>query len=361
MGVMTRSEVLIRRVANQRLAGGGLSGQGLDRPADVVCLLTCVQSQECAHGFWSLGIRTVGSSYADVLAEFNAGRFLRTHILRPTWHFVAPEDLRWIQSVTAPRVHQLNGTVRRSRGLDLHRLDRSTAIILAELAGGHHLTRPELGKLLGASGVELAYLVMHAELEALICNGPMRGAQHTYALVDEWVTASATGDAGELARRFFSGHGPASVADFARWSSLTTRQCTAALDQVADRLERVEVDGATFWFDPSGPEPVTASEAVLLPLYDEATLSYPALGFPRADDHPHPLGTDLFVGCVIVDRTNVGTWRRTVTPRLLVVELALAPRLSPGQREAARKAADRLAGFLGRDLELVELPGVDRV
>ena len=244
--MITRDAVLETRIATQRLAGNGLA-----RAVDVVSLLACVQSQEYAHAFWSLGIRTTGLTYAEVQAEFDAGAFLRTHILRPTWHFVAAADLRWIQAVTAARVQRLNGTIYRQQGLGPDVLDRALKLIMKELAGGAYLTRAELGRVLAAEGLPLAYLIMNAELEGVICSGPMRGAQHTYALVSERVSDSADGDGGELAYRFFVGHGPASVKDFARWSSLTLTQCNQAVEAAAGRLDSEIVEGSTMWFDPA--------------------------------------------------------------------------------------------------------------
>ena len=128
--------------------------------------LACVQSQEYAHAFWSLGLRSSGTGYADVKAAFDRGTFLRTHILRPTWHFVAAEDLGWIAAVTAPRVQQLNGRCIARLGLDQARLDSGGGDASSRRCpDGRYLTRPELGRLLGASGTELAYLVMNAEVE----------------------------------------------------------------------------------------------------------------------------------------------------------------------------------------------------
>ena len=152
--------MLETRIANQRLAGNGLG-----RAVDVVSLLACVQSQEHAHAFWSLGMRTDGLTYAEVQREFDAGTFLRTHILRPTWHFVAAADLRWIQAVTAARVQQLNGTIYRQQGLGPTERDRALELIMNALTGGACLTRAELGRVLAAEGPRLAYLIMNAELE----------------------------------------------------------------------------------------------------------------------------------------------------------------------------------------------------
>jgi hypothetical protein len=393
---MTRQDVLQRRLATQMLQGERLSSA-----ADVVRLLGCVQSQEYAHALWSLGMRTSELRAAEVQAEFDRGDFLRTHILRPTWHFVAAEDIRWILEVTAPRVQKLNQTIYRQEGLDPATLERGVAVIVEELKGGRYRTRAELGQALAdqhlvGQRLGLAYIVMHAELEGVICSGTIRGAQQTYALLDEraprsgdadalrasanrapphgegasgGVLSSASdddgggsharcassakeGDAAELARRFFAGHGPASIQDLARWSSLTVSQCRDAVDAVKDRLDCVTVEGLELWFGPDAPPAGQPAGALLLPLYDELTLSYPVINFPQATGHPHIPGEDIFVGSVIIAETNVGTWRRTVKGRKMIMEIALAPGVARRSRALVDAAASKLATFLGKELEL---------
>jgi len=351
---MSRQDVLRRRLATQRL-----DGSGLPSATEVVRLLGCVQSQEYTHALWSLGMRTSGLTAADVQREFDRGNFLRTHILRPTWHFVAAEDIRWILQVTAPRVQKLNQTIYRQQGLDPATLDNGLAVIIEELRGGRYRTRVELGEALAdqrlpSQGIRLAYIVMNAELEGVICSGPMRGAQLTYALLDERAPRSAAkaGDAAELARRFFLGHGPASIQDLARWSSLTVGQCREAIDAIEDRLDRIAVDGVQLWCDPAAPRPRTSPGVLLLPLYDELTLSYPLINFPKADGHPHPPGEDLFVGCVIIAETNVGLWRRILRGRKMIMEIALAPGVLPRSKAFVEAAAGELAAFVDKELEL---------
>jgi Winged helix DNA-binding domain len=345
-------EVLRRRLATQRLLS-----ERLDSPTAVVELLTGVQSQEFGHALWSLGMRSAGT-FADAQAAFDRGEFVRTHVLRPTWHFALPEDIGWLLSVTAPRVHQLNGTMYRKVGLDPAGLDRAATVIVEALTGGVALTRADLGQRLGTSSLTLVYQVMNAELEGLIVSGPARGAQQTYALMDERVPRERrrTGDLAELAYRFFVGHGPASVRDLARWASLTQTQAAEATEAATPRLAGVTVTGGTeiLWFDPAAPEPPAevVYGALLLPLYDELTLTYPALGFPTAARHPHPVGEDQFVGSVVVGDENVGTWRRTVRGRVVQVEVALPPGRPPAEREAVATAAEELAVFLGRRLDL---------
>jgi Winged helix DNA-binding domain len=350
----TRRDVLRRRLMTQRLIGGGLP-----TAADVVRLLGCVQSQEYAHALWSLGMRTSGLTAADVQAEFDRGDFLRTHILRPTWHLVAAADIRWVLQLTAPRVQKLNQTIYRQHGLDQATLDRGVAVIVEELEGGRHRTRAELARALAerglvSQGIGLAYVVMNAELVGVICSGPVRGAQQTYALLVERVPRSANvgGGIAELARRFFLGHGPASIQDLARWSSLTIGQCRDAVEAVKDQLDCVTVEGVELWFGRETSAPNPSSGALLMPLYDEVTLSYPAINFPQANGHPHPPGADLFVGCVILAETNVGLWRRTLQSRKIIMEVTLARGVDAKSRRLIEAAAADLADFAGKELEL---------
>jgi hypothetical protein len=354
MSPMTSAEVLRRRIATQRLRG-----PGMQRAADVVRLLACVQSQECAHAFWSLGMRTSGLGYADVQAEFNAGLMLRTHILRPTWHLVPAEDIRWILAATSARVQQLNGTMYRREGLGPATLDRGAELICELLRGGQYRTRAELGATLAAEGLvasrfRLAYVIMNAELEGLICSGPMRGGQQTYALLAERApeVGSRAGDLGELAWRFYAGHGPASLRDLARWATLTQSQAGSATEAASERLERVAVDGVPHWFDPAAASAAATDRALLLPVYDEATLSYPAVNFPRAELYPQAAHPEPSAGAVVVGEANIGTWRRELRGKSVIVDVAVASGRSARDLRLVTAAAEELAAFLGRQLEL---------
>lgn len=356
MGV-DASQVLVGRLTTQRLVGSSLPAA-----VEVVELLTCVQSQEFGHALWSLGMRCTPTTEADVVAAFDAGDLLRTHLLRPTWHLVAPADLGWILAATSDRVHQRNAGSYRQTGVDTATMAGVTDLLTAMLGGGRSLTRPEIGEQLAAAGVEqptgmrLTHLVMHAELDGLIVSGPLRGSQHTYALVAERVgdrpVRTPEDPVGELWRRFVLGHGPTSVRDFARWSSLTLSSARAAAARLADRLESAEVAGEELWWDPSAtpPDRPAAVAAVrLMPLYDELTLSYLRLGFPLADRHPHPPDADTRWGSVIAGLTDVGVWRRTLTGgrrRRVRTAVELAPGTGSAQRVAVDVELDRLAAFL---------------
>ncbi|GAB2577122.1 winged helix DNA-binding domain-containing protein [Microlunatus antarcticus] len=349
-------------VRERRLRAQGL-GLPTDRsPTEAVRRLAAVQSQEPAYAFWSLALRSTATTEAEVRTAYDAGAFLRTHVLRPTWHLVAAEDVRWLLATTAGRVHQTNASMVRREGLGTAELERGARALADALSGGAVLTRPELATVLASAGLPttqlaVVLLVMHAELEQVVVSGPMRGASHTYALLDARVPRSATDgpDPTRLLRRFFDGHGPATVRDVARWSSLTLTAVRTALvglrDQLDGDLVEVVVDGETYVDLPR--EPTGAAPAVLLlPLFDELPLAYRDLAFPPAPGHPHPPDADLRSGSVLGGDANLGTWRREVKGRRVEVTLDLAPGVRDALRQAAEAEASRLAVYLGRDLDL---------
>lgn len=352
-------------VRERRLQAQGL-GLPTDRtPTEAVRLLAAVQSQEPAHALWSLALRSTATDEAQVRAAYDTGEFVRTHVLRPTWHFVAAEDVRWLLATTAGRVHQTNASMARKEGLGTAELERGANALAAALTGGTALTRPELVTVLAGAGLRtsqlaVVLLVMHAELEQVVVSGPMRGAAHTYALFDDRVprTAADSADPVRLLRRYLAGHGPASVRDVARWSSLTLTTVRAALTGLRDRLDgdllEVDLDGETYVDLPrelSG----TAPPVLLLPLFDELPLAYRGLAFPPAPGHPHPSDPELRSGSVFAGDANVGTWRREVRARTVEVALDLAPGAPGDLRDLAEVEARRLAEFLGRDLDLRHL------
>src|SRR5262249_24278612 len=195
-----------------REAAGGGGGVG------------AVQSQDYYGACWALGLRLQGESTAQTIdAAFDAGRILRTHVMRPTWHFVAPADIRWLQALTGPRMIKAWSQFNARLGIDEKVIARSQAVMVKSLEGGRALTRDELDRALQdaaihQSGLGMAHLMARAERDCLVCSGPRRGKQFTYMLVDERVPPAPPLDPeaalAELVRRYFTSHGPAQVQDF---------------------------------------------------------------------------------------------------------------------------------------------------
>ncbi|WP_404383565.1 winged helix DNA-binding domain-containing protein [Knoellia locipacati] len=366
---VTRDWVIRRRLAVQRL-----SSAPLPRPDDVVRLLTCVQSQDAPLAAHSLAMRSRTTSYAGVLAAQSAGGWVRTHILRPTWHHVAPEDLRWIQTLTGPKVEGGMPARHRQLGLTDEVKERGLALLHELLGGGRALTRKEIGPEFAAAGLPgpgepMAHQLLTAEVRSVICSGPPRGTEHTYVLVDETIPP-ADADSWprerallELTHRFFTGHGPASERDLQRWSGLTLteiRQAVAELTTDAHwreshPLESVECAGETLWFDPSVTARTTREHtAYLLSTFDEAALTYPSTGFPRRnhDADRTRLVSEAGGGIVVVAGHDVGTFKRKVEAKRVVVTVRPDVALTNSERHGVAEAAEFVAAFHELPLEL---------
>ncbi|MDQ3171557.1 MAG: winged helix DNA-binding domain-containing protein [Acidobacteriota bacterium] len=340
------ASVIARRLAAQHLA----------RPAShtaagVVAWFGAVQAQEYGPARWGIGQRAKGLTDAGVARAFDAGDILRTHIMRPTWHFVAPQDIRWMQALTGPRVRAASGSVLRANELDARLLARSRAVIARALEGGTFLTRQEIRAALARGRIvaetqRLAYIVMDAELDALICSGPRRGSQFTYALVDERAPRAATKDPdeslGELAVRYFQSHGPATVRDFVWWSGLTVREARQAVDIA--RLAKRDQDGIDYWSVPGDRTVARAgASAHLLPIYDEYVNAYRDRGLLFTS----PPGDALFMHYLIVDGRYAGTWRPSENGSGSVT-ISAGARLSATQKAALAAAVERHAAFYAR-------------
>ena len=345
------------RLRNQRLSGGRFAN-----PEQVVSWLGAVQAQEYGHAKWALGLRIQRAAEGQIEAAFNEGRLLRTHVMRPTWHFVAPADIRWMLALTAPRVSAAAGPYTRRLELDAAVFRGSQRAMVRALRGGRQLTRQELKVVLQRAGIRtdgvqrLARIVMQAELDAVICSGPRRGKQFTYALLDERVPMSRSrsrdDSIAELARRYFTSHGPAQVHDFAWWSGLTVADARAGLEAVERNLESQTVDGRTYWVPSIGAAAGTRV-AYLLPLYDEYLIAYKdrraALDVSR---WTRIVGRDPFSAPIVVNGQVVGGWKRI--QRSDALGIALTPFVPLDKRHVAAiaDAARDYARFVGVDLEL---------
>jgi hypothetical protein len=354
---MTSFDIVRQRLLNQRLVGAAFT-----QPDEVVDWLGAVQAQEYPGATWAISQRTNGLSAAAIDQAFAAGAILRTHVLRPTWHFVTPADIRWILKLTAPRVHALNASYYRKLELDDATLAQTSAVMERALAGGKQCTRAELAASLEQAGIStsdrlrLSYIMMHAELEGLICSGAMRGKQHTYALLDERVppTKALERDESlaELTRRYFTSHGPATIKDFTWWSGLSTADAKAGLAMNTSQLETAVIDGTTYWFAPHLPVSNAASPmAHLLPAYDEYTIAYKdhsALLDPRYADKV----IAAFGIVIVIDGHIVGAWKRVLTKDSVVLTLNLFRELTEAESQALDLAVQRYGTFLQRPVVL---------
>lgn len=354
---MKRDALAPLRMRNQRLWGSRF-----ETPREVVRWFGALQAQEFALAKWSIAQRTRGMSRAAVDQAFAAGVIVRTHLLRPTWHFALGEDIRWLLKATAPRVNALNAYYNRQHRLDTKLLAKSNSIIAKALEGGAHLTRSELAAALTHGGIRavgnrLAYILMHAELDAVVCNGAMRGKQHTYALLAERTPPVKTLDReaalAELTRRYFTSRGPATLNDFARWSSLTAAEGREALALVAGELKSDVIDGKTYWFGPLPRASASPKPAVdLVQGYDEIIMSY---GESR-DASFTPVDSRL-LNTVLLDGRMIGKWKPVAQRNSVVIKTVLNRALTRVEKDALDDAIQAYTRFAGVPLTVARTRG----
>jgi hypothetical protein len=333
-----------------------LWGPPLGHPEEVVRTLGAMQSQEFVPAMWSVAQRSYNANVHDIERLFSEGAILRTHVLRPTWHFVFAEDIRWVLEATAPRVHMLNGHMYRREGVDDDLAATCARLLTEALRGGGQLTRKELAAWFGRNGVEasgmrLAYILMRAELDALICSGAREGKQHTYALLDERAPGAKVlghdGALAELTRRYFSTRGPATVKDYTKWSSLTVAQARRGLEMVGAELERVEVGQRVYW-TPGTPHSRPNRPVVdLIQGYDEIVSSYgesrdlilSEVGIPGTNPDPPLLHS------ILLDGRLAGHWKESLGREEVTVATTLYRPLKAAEDAALKQAVQRLGAF----------------
>ena len=350
-------EIVRRRLHEQRL-----TGEPFATPAEAVAWSGAVQAQEYAEALWSLGMRVRDGRAADIEAACDRGELLRTHVLRPTWHFVAAADLRWLLRLTGPRVQAKSAARYRELGLDESMLAHAGETLAATLADGAPRIRRELAAALEAAGIDssgqrIAHIVMHAELAGIVASGPRRGKQHTYLPLEGRVppapARSHEDDVAALVVRYFESHGPATLRDFAWWSGLTTADAKAGIAAAGDRLTSVPSADGTPWIasaQPAAGTPPRSSGAFLLGTYDEAVVGYRDLRNVPARGRPD---STLLARPIVIDGRTVGRWTRRLGRREVTVHAALDVTPSARQLAALRAAADRFGTFIGLPARLV--------
>ena len=272
---MNRKELAHWRMRTHRLWTAPLA-----RPAEVVRWFGAMQAQEFVPAKWAIAQRCGRADDDQIERLYATGEILRTHLIRPTWHFVHRDDIRWVIEATKYRVHQINGTYYRQCGVDDDTFKRCAKAFTKALKGGNELNRRELVEVLKkgagieATGLRMGYLLMRAELDAVIVSGSVGGKQPTFACFDERVpeTAAVSHDeaVAELTLRYFRSRGPTTLKDFIRWSSLTVAEAKAGLSSVRSELRQRDIDGRTYFFvKAASGQPPSSPRIDLIQGYDE--------------------------------------------------------------------------------------------
>jgi hypothetical protein len=314
-----------QEISNHRLVSQKLLETNSNSPEEIVRHLGAMQAQDYAMAKWAIGSRC-DATEKEIEEVLNSGKVIRTHILRPTWHFVAADDIHWMLDVSGPQVKRIILSETKKYGYDEREFDRINSNIEKILAGNKHLTREEIIQELNIKRVSGEYylspvlIMMYAELSGLICNGKMKGKQITYALLEEKVSkpqSKLTKDEGlaKLAKRYFESHGPATMLDFSWWSGFPPTTCKMVINSIASELNSIEIDKQTYWFGNDCCKLDDFCESVhFLPAFDEILISYKTREASILQEHQPKAFTSngIFKPVILENGKVIGTWKRTL-------------------------------------------------
>lgn len=352
---MTTQDILAIRLHNQLM----LQHRFVE-PADVVRHLGAMQAQDFLGAMWSVGARLPGATEKTVEAAIQDGKIVRSWPMRGTLHFMAPEDLRWMIQLMAPRIMKKMAGRYRQIGLDDDVFAKSRNIIAHELKGGKQYTRAEMTETLEAGGIDTSgqkayHIMIHTAMLGEVCIGPRKGKQPTFVLVDEWVPPTPElnheQSLAQIVERYFIGHGPATIKDFMWWTGLTATEAKAGIALSGSKLKKQVVKDTEYWMSSGVIDNAKAgatSSALLLPGFDEYMLGYTdrSLQLGLASPYIKPKN-GVFDNTIVLDGAVVGVWRRTLKAREVIIVLNLFKDLTASQEKSIRQAAEKYAAYLG--------------
>jgi hypothetical protein len=351
---MTNSDIAWLRLHNQHIARAGF-----EKPADVVAWLGAVQAQDYLGALWAVGLRMRNAVEADIERALANRTIVRTWPVRGTLHFVAAADVRWMLELLTPRmVANIAQCLLRDFDLDESTFARSKGLVARALQGGGQLTRKAIYKALEAGGVSASrrgrHILWRLAQDGLICFGPREDKQQTFVLLDEWAPKakrmSRDESLAELAKRYFTSRGPATLQDFVWWSGLTTADARAGLEMAKRSLAQEASNGQTYWLASSTPATKhRAPAAYLLPAFDEYTVAYKdrsAVLDPTYTRRANS-GNGILHPTMVVNGRVIATWKRALKKDVLAISHSPFAKLKRADTNAIAEAANRYGKFLG--------------
>jgi hypothetical protein len=327
--------------------------------------LGAIQAQDYNMAKWALGLRLQHSTEITINNEIDFGNIIRTHLLRPTWHIVSSRDIYWIQQLTAPRIRSSVKYRDRQLGLTDSIFKKCNKIIEKSLRDRNHKTREELIQELINARIRVddnraSHIFLRAEIDGIICSGKQKNGKPTYAILAEWVPEKKRTyideDLKELAQRYFTSRGPATIQDFTWWSGLPLSTCKRALELNRSDLISETIENKTYWFADSSevPEQIN-SEIHLLPAFDEFLIGYRdrSASLVSVDEKKTISSNGIFYPVILKEGQIIGTWKRNTEARHITVTLNL---FNPAKSDAGKiniKATARYSKFYNKDVEVV--------
>lgn len=359
---MEHSEIAFRRLQNHQIIHSDCQAA-----EELVHWMGAMQAQDYEMSKWAIGVRLPGSTRKQIERAISDGSIIRTHLLRPTWHFVAAKDLRWILQVSTPRVRVALRSRQKQLGLTKDLIFKSNSVLEKALTDSTQMTRSELVCTLENSGFKnednlASHLLICAELDEVICSGPSDGKNYTYALFKDRIPSGEKLDLDEalakLAGMYFRSHGPATLEDFIWWSGLTKTGAKKAVNLIKDNLHSDEIEAEIYWFVEETDSKNPNDESVhLLPSYDEYLISYRnrTAIIKRKHKKKAISNNGIFRPIIVKNGEIIGIWKRSEKGSTLYVETEYFLDPSKETMNQAEETAKTFADFLEKDLKITQV------
>jgi hypothetical protein len=349
-------------ISNIRLVNQQIEVSAFSRGKELVSWMGAIQAQDYAMATWGIGLRLPEATEKLIQEEIDNGTILRTHLLRPTWHFVSADDIWWVLELTAAQVRMKSGSRLKELGISSEVSLKSNQVIESAFANHKYLTREELyfemeQNKVGGGKDRWSHLIFLAELEGILCSGIKKDKSQTYAILADRMPRPASISRDEalakLAFKYFSSHGPASINDFIWWSGLPVTAAKRALEIIKPNFIFETIAGQQFWF----PEHFSRSlpeipSVYLLPAFDEFLISYKdrTAAFPLAHHSKAFTNNGIFHPVIVVNGQVKGLWKRTIKKDKVYFEPKFFNPVSKDILDLTMKSALKFAEFLDKKL-----------
>jgi hypothetical protein len=351
-------------IAGLRLINQQIAGTGFGTVKEIVTWMGAMQAQDYAMVKWAIGVRLPDSTEQVIETAIDNREIIRTHLLRPTWHFVSADDIYWMLALTAPRIKASMKSRHQELGLSETVVTQSNDLIEKALGEAKSLTREELIVLLKNAGIatdanRMSHLLARAELDGIVCSGPIKSGKQTYALLEERVpkTKSLMKDEAlaTLAKKYFASRGPATLQDFVWWSGLSVSDAKHAVELVKSDFISETIASQTYWFTGFNSMPGVDKDAVyLLPAFDEFIISYKdrSASLPFENHKKTVSDNGIFRPVIVVNGQVMGIWKRALKRDRVIVETELFTQPDKIIVSLIEKSLAQYGHFLEKETEI---------
>jgi len=323
---MIIDEISSGRIVNQQLSGGVFSD-----PSELLLYMGALQAQDFPMSKWAAGIRLLSATEASVEEAVDNGSIIRTHVLRPTWHLVAAENVWWMLELTAPHIKNSMASRNRQLGLTEEVTRKCYSLIGKLLTDNDSVERNEITLALEKIGIynddnRVAHILLLAELDGLMGSGKLHNGKHTYRLLEKIIPRSSSLPrdiaVAKLAVIYFSSRGPATAEDFAWWSGLPAKDVRRAISLIEKDFLHEKIDSLIYWFKDTGQNTPPGSELLLLPAFDEMVISYKdRSALIQKQKMTEVISKNGMFWPVILYRGFIaGLWKRTIKNNTVLIE-----------------------------------------